>query len=199
MTNFAGTRLMQPLITMEEYKKSVRYYADEQKDYLFHNKGDEHAKIIFENIFRTATKQIRIAAYNLWNSAVVNTPEYLGALKSYLDKPDTKLQILLIEEPSINDVLSESSYNIYRMLYEHPAYQSGRVEIKCGEGKSFKKDDKTIHFCTADGRMYRFESNPEQRSATCNFNDPNQTAILDSNFDRVFPQTTSVNLNTFFN
>lgn len=190
---------MQSLITMEEYKKSVKYYADEQKDYLFHNKGDEHAKIIFENIFRTANNHIRIAANNLWNTAVVNTSEYIDALKSYLDKPDTKLDILLINTPPIDKVKSKEDSNIYRMLYEHRAFRAGRINIHSGEGRSFKKDNQIIHFCTADGRMYRLESNPEERSATCNFNDVERTAILDANFDKVFPTTKSVNLNIFFN
>ena len=190
---------MSSLFTMEEYKNAVKYYADEKKDYLFHNQGSVHAKIIFENIFRTASDHIRIAANNLWNKDVVNTPEYLTALESFLDKPNTKLDILLINEPPINEVRQECESNIYKMLFEHRAYRAGRIQIHCGNGKSFKRKDKVIHFCTADGRMYRLESDVEQRSATCNFNDAEQTTILDINFDRNFPTAASVNLNIYFN
>lgn len=190
---------MSSLFTMEDYKNAVKYYADEKKDYLFHNQGSDHAKIIFENIFRTASGHIRIAANNLWNDEVVNTLEYLTALESFLDKPNTKLDILLINEPPIYEVRQKCDLNIYKMLFEHRAYRAGRIQIHSGDGKSFKKNDKIIHFCTADGRMYRYESDVEQRSATCNFNDVVQTNILDTNFDRNFPRTTSINLNAYFN
>ena len=86
---------------MKEYREAVESYADRKENYLFHNQGSEHAKIIFENMFRTAENHIRIAAESLWNDSVVNTPEYLAALSLFLDRPNSKLDILLINEPEI--------------------------------------------------------------------------------------------------
>ena len=58
---------------MEEYRKTVELYAARHENYLFHNKGNEHALIIFENIFRNAKRKIRIVANNL--SSVENCLE----------------------------------------------------------------------------------------------------------------------------
>lgn len=60
---------------MEEYRRTVESYAAQHENYLFHNEGNEHALIIFENIFKNANKTIRIAANNLCNSEVVDRAE----------------------------------------------------------------------------------------------------------------------------
>lgn len=185
--------------TLEEYKKAVEYYASNSIDNLIHNRGDEHALIIFQNIFRTSNEYVRIAANNLWNDEVVNTKDYIDTLSAFLDKPNSRLDILLTNEPKIEDVKNKTGHNIYNMLYNHRAYLSGRVRIKSGEGKTFRLDGKPLHFCTADGRMYRLEINPDERVAQCNFCDTAHTGKLIENFDKVYQtKLKEVNLDEYF-
>lgn len=185
--------------TLEEYRKAVEYYASNSIDNLIHNRGNEHALIIFQNIFRTSNEHIRIAANNLWNDEVVNTKEYIDSLSAFLSKPNSKLDILLTNEPNIEDVKHRKGNNIYNMLYNHRAYLSGRVRIKSGEGKTFRYDGKPLHFCTADERMYRLETNPDEREAQCNFCDVAHTGKLIDNFDRVYKtKLKEINLNEYF-
>lgn len=79
---------------MEEYRRIVEAYAARHENYLFHNEGNEHALIIFENIFKNANDTIRIAANNLCNSEVVDRKEYVEPLIKFLDNGGT-LKILL--------------------------------------------------------------------------------------------------------
>ena len=178
---------------MKEYREAVESYANRKENYLFHNQGSEHAKIIFENMFRTAESHIRIAAESLWNDSVVNTPEYLAALSIFLDKPNSLLDILLINEPEKKDVVEKEDCNLYSFLYLHPAFSEGRIRIKSGEGKAFRdSENNIIHFSTADGRMYRLEDNVVLRAATANFNDEKMSKSLEELFDGIFLSTNNV-------
>lgn len=185
---------------MNEYRKAVEYYASNRIDYLFHNKGNDHAKIIFENIFRNAHDHIRISALNLWNTEVVRTEEYTKALTYYINQPNSRLDILVKEFPEKEDLINQAQYNIYRLLYCHPAYAEGRITIKTGNGKCFKNPSgDEVHFCTADGHMYRFEDNITERTAQCNFNDSKTSEIFEALFDNAFNNSaTVVNLNDIF-
>lgn len=169
---------------MDDYRKAVEYYASNHLNYLFHNKGPEHAKIIFENIFKVANEHIRIAANNLWNTEVVNTQEYINALRTFLDKPDTKLDIILTNEPDWNIVKITENPNIYKLLLQY----SSKVRIRNGNGKTFKKSDtrQTVHLCTADDSIYRLEDNIKERTAICNFRDSNTVSELNNIFDQIF-------------
>lgn len=188
---------------MKEYRAAVESYADRQENYLFHNQGADHAKIIFENMFRTAKDHVRIAAESLWNDSVVNTSEYLCALCKFLDADNAKLDILLANMPSKEVIVEKEDLNLYLSLYLHPAFSEGRIRIKSGDGKTFKDSEKNVvHFTTADGRMYRLENNTLLRSATANFNDSGRTTFLEELFDEVFLRTDNdikeIDLNEYF-
>ncbi len=182
----------------ESYVKAVQAYARDGKDYLFHNLGNEHALVIFVAIFENAKRKIRIAANNLWNKEVVNTKEYQDALRMFLERKDTSLDILLSSFPK-EEISKENDINIYRTLYTSKAYQEGRVHIRLGEGKCFKTGDQPVHFCTADGKMYRFEDDIDLRRATCNFGDSVTTSEMDESFDAVFENQDEIKLEDVFN
>jgi hypothetical protein len=181
----------------ESYRQAVQAYAREGKDYLFHNLGNEHALVIFVAIFENAKDKIRITANNLWNKEVVNTTEYQDALRIFLERKDTSLDILLSSFPQ-EEIQKEKDINIYRTLFMSTAYKEGRVRIRLGEGKCFKSGDQPVHFCTADGKMYRFEDDIDLRRASCNFGDPNTTAEMDKSFDEAFAEQKDINLSEVF-
>ena len=184
--------------TLEQYKNAVKDYAARGVNYLFHNEGDEHALIIFTNIFCNAKDTIRIAANKLCNKEVVNQKEYINSLRYFLDKKDTKIYILLTSCPSKEEVNDDNC--LYKMLYSHPAYKEGRILIKDGEGKSFRdKDGKVVHFCMGDDTMYRIENDIVERKAVANFGDSKTTSVLNTGFDKAFNSVgKSVDLHDYY-
>lgn len=185
--------------TLELYEIEVEKDAKNRSDYLFHNEGNEHALIICSNIFKYAKSEIRIAANRLYNDEVVNTEKYINSMKSFLDRPDTKLRILITIAPPINEVKKEGTF--YGMIFEHPAYKEGRVEIKHGRGSCFMNaDGNPVNFCTADDIMYRYENDIVKRKAIANFGDSQMAKDLREKFDEIYTDeyTDKVKLSTYF-
>lgn len=184
--------------TLEQYRNAVKDYAARGVDYLFHNEGDDHALIIFTNIFCNAKNTVRIAANKLCNKELVNKGEYVSALKAFLDQKDSRLFILVTNRPSEEEVKQEDC--LYKMLYNHRAYKEGRIQIKDGQGKSFRgKDGNTVHFCTGDDKMFRIENDIKERKAVANFGDNTTTNVLNGAFDKVFQSVNvSVDLNNYY-
>lgn len=185
---------------LEIYKKAVEEDARKGTDFLYHNEGNEHALIICSNIFKNAKKDIRIAANQLYNDDVVNTDEYIDSMKSFLDREGTILKILITNQPPEDSVKKDGT--LYGMIYDHPAYKQGRVQIKYGYGKSFTGvDKKPVNFCTSDDKMYRFENDIEERKAVANFGDPERAKDLRKKFDNIYNSeqyTANVDLNSYF-
>ena len=185
---------------LEIYAREVEKDAKEGTDYLYHNEGNDHARIICTNIFKNAKTEIRIAANRLYNDEVVNTPEYISSMKEFLDKPKTILKILIVEAPKVEDVKKDNTF--YGMLFEHPAFKEGRITIKEGRGKSFSDNNgNKVNFCTADDRMYRYETDITRRKAVANFGDQKRSKELKEIFDRVYDKdglTFTVDLNNYF-
>lgn len=184
--------------TLEQYRNAVKDYAARGVDYLFHNEGDDHALIIFTNIFRNAKSTVRIAANKLCNKELVNKEEYVSALKAFLDQKDSRLFILVTNRPSEEESKQEDC--LYKMLYNHRAYKEGRIQIKDGQGKSFRgKDENPVHFCTGDDKMYRIENDIRERKAVANFGDNTTTNVLNRGFDSAFQSVNAnVDLNDYY-
>ena len=185
---------------MTQYSLAVKSYAERGEDYLFHNEGNEHALIILSNIFANAKSHIRIAANMLYNDEVVNTEEYVGKLKSFLDKSDTRLSIIVSKVPDISDVRSRSRKGtLYWMLYNHPAYRQNRVVIKDACGKAFHDEKNNIvNFCTGDTSMYRLEEDIQIRKAIANFGDEKHTKQLIDAFENALVGLKDVNLAEYY-
>ena len=176
---------------LEQYRNAVSDYAARGVNYMFHNEGNEHALVIFENIFSNAKNEIRIAANKLCNKEVAGRDGYISSLSAFLDKSGSELHILLSNRPSAEEVKAESC--LYRMLYYHPAYKEKRIVIKDGNGRSFRdKDNKPIHLCMGDSKMYRIENDVTERKAVANFGDGETTERLNQSFDKVFESISDV-------
>ena len=183
------------------YRAAVEEYARKRVDYLFHNRGAEHALIILSNLFENANKCIRIAAQKLCDNSVVNTQTYVESMKHFLDRENTTLNMLIVDVPSLEEVNScDRSNCFYWMLYNHPAYKEGRIQLRQGNGRAFKdsKSGNFINFCTGDDRMFRLENNVEARTAIANFNDCAYTNELITAFDAVYPDQEPVDLHYYF-
>ena len=185
---------------MEQYRTAVRNFAAKGTNYMFHNEGNEHALIIFTNLFANAREHIRIAANMLYNDEVVNTKEYIGSMKSFLDRRDSRLSILITTRPPVDGVRShDKETSFYWMLYNHPAFRQGRIEIKEGSGSYFHGEDgQQVNFCTCDSKMYRLESDVKLRKAVANFGDSASAIDLEQKFDAVYPTLKDVCLKEYY-
>lgn len=179
---------------LTDYSEAVAAYAASHNNYLFHNRGNEHALIIFSNIYRNAKSTIRIAANSLCNTDLVDKYEYISAVKCFLDKPNTKLRMILshMDESQMNSSL------FFFTLFTHEAYKEDRIDIRYGNGKEFRKGGKTIHFCTVDSNMYRIEDDIQNRCARCNFGDESTTVKLENIFDAAFESLPQIHLDQIF-
>lgn len=79
-----------------KYRKAVEYNVKNKNNFVFKNDGIEKALIVFGSIFRNANSSIQIVAKSL-NNDLTNDDEYIRALRSFLDKADAKLDILVSE------------------------------------------------------------------------------------------------------
>jgi len=185
---------------LKEYSIAVKNFAANGIPYLFHNKGNEHALIIFENLFINAKSEIRIAANMLYNDEVVNTKTYIDAMRYFLDRRNSRLLIIITNRPPVIAVKGhDKETSFYWMLYNHPAYKNGRVVIKEGAGYYFRGDGgQQVNFCTCDSKMYRYESDIYQRKAEANFNDEYETIKLENKFNEVYKSLQEVRLEDFF-
>lgn len=184
--------------TLDEYRKAVEWYARKKEDNMLHNKGNDHALIIFENLFKHSKEHVRIFAKDLANEEVVNRKEYIDAVKTFIEKPKTKLDILIT---TFNDEVRriDRDVNLFYVLRKSKAYQEGRIKIKTTKGMIFRIQGQPIHFCTSDGHAYRMERDIEHRVAHCNFGDKNTTKSLEDTFDKAFNQCINdVDLKRYF-
>lgn len=79
------------------------------------NSGNEHALIIIKNIFETAQSDVTIVAYDLRNKEVSNAPEYVNALKDFLDRDNVSLRIFLSE---FDKTIMDGMIMLYSQQYQ---------------------------------------------------------------------------------
>lgn len=183
---------------LQNYDMTVHDFARDKVNFMFHNSGNEHALIICKHLFNNANNTIRIAANQLYNDEVVNTPEYIETMRTFLEKRKGTLKIIVSNPPQPGIVNEKGSF--YGMLYDSKAYKNGQIDIRNAEGKSFRKPgtDDPVNFCTGDDGMYRFEWDTAHRKADANFKDPDRTGDLNRQFDKIFKTLPKLDLNGFF-
>lgn len=184
------------MTSLEEYRLAVEYLASQKKDFDIHNEGNECAKVIFANIFINAKSTVRIAAKTLRND-VVDSSEYQDALDSFLSNEGAVLKIIISCLPE--NATEDSPNNIYRRLQRHPAYLSGRIQIRNANRDMFHLGTQPANFCVADGIMSRIENDVVKRNALCNFGKKDRAAKLEEVFDKGFSSIKDVvDLNQLF-
>lgn len=184
--------------TLKEYKEAVEWHAKNSENNMLHNEGNDHALIIFENLYKYSKEYIRLFAKDLANKEVVNTQRYVDAVRAFINRPNIKFDILLT---GFNDAVKDidKGINFFYMISQSNAYKEGRIRIRDTKGMSFRIQGNPIHFCTADGHAYRVERNIEKRIAHGNFGDKETTHSLESKFDKAFEKCVNeVKLENYF-
>lgn len=184
-------------ISIKDYEDALSQLAERRESHLFFNEGNSHALVVFKTIFKNAKKNVYIVAHDLTNQEVCNNPEYIDSLGEFLKRKDARLNIMLTSVE--RDALLNAP--VFRKIFDSEAYKSGNVAIFDLHGKKFKAGEDTVHFCFADGQMYRFETDVEKRKAQGNFNDASVVEDLYTYFQngKNLNSTTKVELSEIFN
>ncbi|MDE7335440.1 MAG: hypothetical protein K2N10_03910, partial [Muribaculaceae bacterium] len=122
---------------------------------------------------------------------VSNAQDYINGLKAFLSKKDVRLNIMLTNFDSA--VVSETA--VFKTIYESEAYRNNRVQIYNLNGKTFKSGNDIVHFCFADGQMYRIETDITQRKATGDFNNPEVVKNIYESYNAGIKLDTTVKVN----
>ena len=185
-----------PSISIKEYEEALSQLAARREPHVFYNEGNEHALVVFKTIFKNAKKSLYIVAKDLTNTEVSNASEYIDSLSNFLNREDTKLNIMLTSVD--NNIVRNTQ--VFRSIFNSNAYKRGNVNIFNLNGKKFKDGDNIVHFCFADGQMYRIETDIENRKARGNFNDSSVAEGLLKSFQtgEKLETTTKVNLSEIF-
>jgi ribosomal protein L33 len=177
---------------LEDYRKAVEFLAKNKVDNLILNAGNDHAKIIFQNIFVNCEKRIRLLAGNLQNE-VTKDADYISSLKHFLQVKDSKLEVLL---DGFDRFKKTSEVEVFRVLWSY----KDKVTLKSTDAKFYvtkqnrdsTKEKVRVHFCTGDAGMYRLETNTQTRAAHCNFNDRVFVETLNNLFDKAAEKGTDI-------
>lgn len=155
--------------SIEDYSKSVTDLANSRSDFVFDNYGVEHACIVFDNIFKSAKKEISIYAESL-NSVLTNIDKYQ---KSLLDAIDRNVKVSI----KLNNFDSSLPF-IDRLLKKGVKIKKAKNVLQDGKGSR-------INFTFADNSIYRFEYDVESFKAYCCFNSQDDVKILRSHFSNL--------------
>jgi len=166
---------------IERYENSVRILADNRIGDVLLNKGEDHAKIIFYNLFRIAESTVRIFAVDL-SGDVPNSDEYTTQLREFL-KRKGRAHILLEQTPDI----TKSVFGILCEFADQVSIKTTTLRPKIGDGE--------INFCAADDFAYRIETDKVKCEAHVSFNDKKQTSELKRVFDLMFTDEKSITFN----
>jgi hypothetical protein len=159
---------------IDQYRK-----ASEKVNSRFSNKGNDHAAIVVEHLFRTAENTIRI--YSGCIAADFYVKDSLKtAVKEFLDKEEARLLI-------ITENAADAATKDYLDQF------GDRVSIKSLEDNTGAQKALGKHFMVADGRAYRLETDDANREAVVNFNEPGIAGVLTAMFERAAVQAVPKN------
>ena len=167
---------------MNEYREKVRRLAIERNGEAFFNASEDHAAIIVENMFRSASREVCIFTRNL-------APRIYGR-----EAGVEWAEIFLSDdkEHSLRVILREGDLTT---LETNPLYRA----VKGARNVSFAAlDDEThdaveVSFMVTDGDSYRFEPDKNKCEAVAAFNS-DSAKTLQSIFERMWKVSKPVNL-----
>ena len=87
-----------------DYKDAIEYFADYKINNVLSNSGNEYAIVIFDNIFKTAERNICLYAQDIFSNKndVTVSSSYIESLRKFLSKEGTNLRIVLKDYDEIN-------------------------------------------------------------------------------------------------
>jgi DNA-directed RNA polymerase beta' subunit len=167
---------------VDGYKESIRYLAENQKNEIVYNSDSEHALVVLSELIKNASNYVHIVCKNM-DPVVADKPEYLSAVKFFLEKNNTEMKILLTDyEESLKE------RKIFKLFKEH----SDKVFIKYFEKKvQIASGGSPINWTVSDDKSIRVEKDIDNYIAFANFNDPELAKKYDGHFNAFFADNRS--------
>jgi hypothetical protein len=153
----------------ESYKNAIENLAASDDKSVFQNSDPVHAAIVLGNIFKKATKYVKIFAGRL-NGQISNNSYYLQSLQILLEKK-IPLTILLEGYPDYNT-------NAFKLLKTYSANSAPFISVSV-----IKSYGVFFHYTIADDCMFRLEVEANSYSAYCSFNNIETTKLLNTSFN----------------
>lgn len=173
------------------YRKFVKLMAKTNADRMFLNSDEEHALEVLVQLIQLSKEKIQIFAGSLCEH-IGNKPEYIVALSEFIERGGI-LNILL----NRYDEEKAKNSNLYKRLAYYKA-NGKQIIVKSTKGKPYFSNDadkKEVHFTVGDRKSYRLETDIENRTAECNFNNPEIAGMIANFFDKLFADSGSEEIN----
>lgn len=169
-------------LNMDDYKKAIKFYAQNNENFEFGNKNAEHASIVVSQLFQFAKEEILIYSGTL-NSDVTSDSNLIKSVNKYLES-GKKLRVILDELPNEGNhspVFTQVINSIKNPLRDVKYIVD--EENKFAESLKDKFADKEAHhFIVVDKSAYRIETDKHKYEAFGNFNDKNIAGIFHKKF-----------------
>lgn len=173
---------------LDIYEVSVKYLAENKVDNIIYNSGEEHALIIFENIFNNCKYKLRLLSGNLSNGITKN-PKYINSLTRFLAQRNGKLEIILDRYEDGSKVVNSDLFKKLETYKDQITIKKSTLSYSLNNENKVDSERKHIHFCIGDDHIFRLETDTEKRKAKCNFNDITYSNILKDLFYRLYNQS----------
>ena len=165
------------------YRDYISRLAKESKDVVFINSSAQHAAIVLSTIFKNAKDYVKIFAGDLRGDVSCDA-EYKLELENFL-KRKGRLHIILEKYDDKEPI------NIADIIRYYSIPDNNLIEIKYlpndlklqNQANSYFAN---IHFCVADDKMFRIETDTQNYLAQGNFNDKETSDMLLKRFDDIF-------------
>lgn len=153
------------------YEAHVAKLASENSSERVSNTGPAHAAVILSKIFENADSHIQLYSGE-FKETFFSQPSVKQAMENFLAKPSSKLDLVVQIETALNSELLQDLKSRYTNKIN--AYSEASIGATATAG---------LHFCVADKRAYRIETNDEQVTAVASFNEPAMAIQLSQAFD----------------
>jgi tyrosyl-tRNA synthetase len=169
-------------VNINEYRDAVAKLAENDINAVFPNDGNAHALVVFEQMFKTASNSISIAAASLCGE-FTNNKRYIDSVKSFLEKAGSQLRLL------INNPEEIPNSDFFKSIKDFD-----NVSLRSTEDTLSTAQHSPVHLCIGDNKMYRIEYDIQNRKAYCNFNDKGRAEGLLRVFDTLFEKSDPISL-----
>ncbi len=139
-----------------------------KSDQDFFNNNSEHARIVLTALFRHANVDATVYCMNLLSEHVSNAPEYLEAVKGFLERKGL-IRVYLTDYNEERAAITP----VYQLFKKYPE----QVELYRTDSRIIY-NGVPVHFTCTDGQAFRLETDITNKKAIGNFNNPQVVQIL---------------------
>lgn len=157
--------------TLNDYLRRLHTALEKKRPYVTYNRDKAHASLVVSAGFRHAEHEVRILSHEL-DPDVYEGPALLDSVKCFLDREETRLNILV--EETVHD-----DHQIFQIKKQY----NGKVTIK--KVPSHIQKHYECNFMLIDSFGYRFEPDRNKPNAMVAFHDDDHRHMIKT-LERLF-------------